>query len=187
MPVPIIAAVAIGVGGLALGGGGAAVYVSAKDKKRMAELQDQIRELQLQLQQSHDREKELLASIEELERQKLAFIKEIEFLSSQRETYVGRIAELECYVARNEKVFKKIVAVLTFSLNKLRVENADLKEQIDELTKQSAEYSQKSDDLKTAITGIDAEKVRNMNNLTSLRSSMAEQEREIQELESQVM
>lgn len=187
MPVPIIAAVAIGIGGLAMGGGGAAVFVSAKDKKEMAKLQDQIRELQLQLQQSHDREKELLASIDELERQKLAFIKEIDFLSGQRETYVGRIAELECYVSRNEKVFKKIVAALTFRLNKLRVENADFKEQIDELTKLSAKYSQKSDDLKATIIDIDAEKVRNMDNLTSLRSAMAEQEFEIQELESQVM
>ncbi len=187
MPVPVIAAVAIGVGSLVLGGGGAAVVVSAKDKKRMVELQDQIRELQLQLQQSHDREKELLASIADLERQKLAFIKEIDFLSGQRETFVGRITELECYVSRNEKVFKKIVAALTFRLNKLRIENADLKEQIDELTKRSAGYSQKSDSLKARIIDIDAEKACNVDNLTSLRSVMAEREREIQELESQVM
>jgi chromosome segregation ATPase len=187
MPVPIIAAAAIGVGGLALGGGGAAVYVSSKDKKRMAELQDQIRQLQFKLQQSHAREKELLVSIEDLERQKLAFIKEIDFLSGQRETYVGRIADLECYVARNEKVFKKIIAALTFRLNKLKEENADFKKQIDELNKQSVENSQKSDDLKTAIIDIDTEKVGNMNNLVSLRSTLAEQEREIQELESQVM
>lgn len=187
MSVPVIAAVAIGVGGLVLGGGGAAVIVSAKDKKRMAELQDQIRELQLQLQLSQGREKELLASIADLERQKLAFIKEIAFLSGQRETFVGRIAELDYYVSRNEKVFKRVVAALTFRLNSLRKETADLKYQINELTKRSEESSQRSDDLKSAIIGIDAAKVRKTETLTSLRTQMAEQEREIQELESQVV
>ena len=187
MSVRVIAAVAIGVGGLVLGGGGAAVVVSAKDKKRMAELQDQIRVLQLQLQQSQDRERELLASIADLERQKLAFLKEINFLSCQRETFVGRIAELDCYVSRNEKVYKRVVAALTFRLNNLRKETADLKDQIDELTKRSEESSQKSDDLRIAIIDIDATKVRRMDTLTSLRTAMTEQEREIQELESQVV
>lgn len=187
MSVRAIAAVAIGVGSLVLGGGGAAVIVSAKDKKRMAELQDQIREIQLQLQQSQDREKELLASIADLERQKLAFIKEINFLSGQREIFIGRITELDCYVFRNEKVFKRVVAALTFRLSSLRKETADLKNQINELVKQSEESSQKSDDLRVAIIDIDATKVRRMDTLTSLRTAMTEQEREIQELESQVV
>jgi chromosome segregation ATPase len=187
MPIPVIAAVAIGVGGLILGGGGTGIYISTKDKKRMAQLQDQIRMLQLELQLSHDREKELLASIENLERQKLAFIKEIEFLTVQRESYVDRIAELERYVARNEKVFKKVIAALTFKLDRLKEENLAFKDQIDKLTKQAETDSQKSESLKIAVLDIDAEKVRNMNNLTSLRSNMAEQEREIQDLESQVI
>lgn len=76
---------------------------------------------------------------------------------------------------------------MTFRLNNLRKETADLKDQIDELTKRSEESSQKSDDLRVAIIDIDATKVRRMDTLTSLRTAMTEQEREIQELESQVV
>ena len=76
---------------------------------------------------------------------------------------------------------------MTFRLNNLRKETADLKDQIDELTKRSEESSQKSDDLRIAIIDIDATKVRRMDTLTSLRTAMTEQEREIQELESQVV
>lgn len=187
MPIPIIGAIAIGIGGLALGGGGAGIFVATKDKEKMAQLQDQIQKLQSELQRSHDREKELLEAIENLEGQKLAFIKEIESLSVQRESYVDRMAELEQYVDSNERVIKKIIAALTFKLNKLKQDNLAYKDQIENLTKQAEMDRQKSEGLKIAIRDIDAEKVRNMDNLSSLHSNMAQQEREIQELERQVM
>ena len=172
MPIPIIAAGAIGAGSAILAGGGAGIYYSTKYKKEIAELQEELRRLQVEMKKRYDREKELIDKIAEIEKQKLDLVSKIELLTIENKSNIERLASFEESLKRNDTKLKKIVSVLSLKLEKFEKDNEFLREQIKQLTDMDQYNIEMSQNMEGKIVELDSVRKHTLDDLKFVQSEI---------------
>jgi chromosome segregation ATPase len=120
MPLPFLAgaaAVKIGaalLGGAAVGAGGTAIYKDSKHKKEIARLQDRIYDLQRKLEQSQQRERELINRIQKLQQEKQTLLQEIADQQVEIQKMEKERKAIMNKIKRNDNRFRQIIAKLMF-------------------------------------------------------------------------
>ncbi|KAB3534499.1 hypothetical protein F8154_08800 [Alkaliphilus pronyensis] len=144
MPIPIlIGAVAvaktalatkaaIGIGAAVVATGGTAVYMSSQHKEEVSRMQDRIYQLQKELADSREKEKNLQAKIVEIQQEQEKLTREIAELNMKTEEYQEKISAISAELKKNDSRFRRIIATITFRLKQLEEENQRLSNKLED-------------------------------------------------------
>jgi len=120
-------------GGVLLSGGGVGTVLTAINKKKIALKQEEIDDLQKLLLESQEREKDLICKTEKLEQDKKQLINRISELQIYLENIKEEQLSFNLKLQSNDTRFKRIIALLTFRLKKLKEENDLLRNKLDSI------------------------------------------------------